>query len=129
VKSVTGISIFKAFIDKLYLLYNGSPKSARGLKVWAKLLDIELFKISLLLSTRWVAWVFRLVSIVLNNCEALVNHFQEAKNDSTRGKQHRYAHLKDNRENDNYKFYIKLRFIVQELSGLSLDLQECNMDL
>jgi hypothetical protein len=55
------------------------------------------------------------------NNEALVNHFQEAKHDSTRGK-HGDVHMKNYRINNNYKWYIRLEFIVWEISDSSLDL-------
>jgi hypothetical protein len=75
VKSVIGVDRFKAFIDKLYVMYSASPKNARDLKVCANLLDIELLRIDRILSTQLVTSSFWSVSAVGNNCEALVNHF------------------------------------------------------
>jgi len=36
---------FKAFLDKLYVLYHASPKNSRKLQECAKLLDVQLLKI------------------------------------------------------------------------------------
>ena len=79
IKEVSGIKRFKAFLDKLYVLYHASPKHSRELQECAKLLDVQLLKIGRVLSTRWVASSFRSVSAVWENYDALVEHFQQAK--------------------------------------------------
>jgi hypothetical protein len=63
-QSVIGIDKFKAFIGKLYVVYNSSPINARELNACANLLGIEILKIGPVLSTRWVASSFRSVSAV-----------------------------------------------------------------
>ena len=45
IKEVSGINRFKAFLDKLYVLYHASPKNSRKLQERAKLLDVQLLKI------------------------------------------------------------------------------------
>jgi hypothetical protein len=76
-------------MDKLYVIYNASPKNSRNLHEHANLLDIQLLKLGRILSTRWVASSFRSVSAVWENFEALARHFREAENDPTRDKKDR----------------------------------------
>ena len=56
------------------------------MQICANLLEGELLKIGRILSTRWVAISFRSVLAVWENYEVLVQHFEEAKLDSTRDK-------------------------------------------
>jgi hypothetical protein len=46
VKSVTGIDRFKAFTDKLYVVYEVSPKNTTELNLCRNLLDIGLKKLA-----------------------------------------------------------------------------------
>ena len=62
VKGIGEVNKFKMFMDKQYTLYHASPKNSSELKTCAHLLEKEIFKIGRILSTRWVASSFRLVS-------------------------------------------------------------------
>ncbi|XP_030046369.1 E3 SUMO-protein ligase KIAA1586-like [Microcaecilia unicolor] len=132
VKAVSGINRFKSFIDKLYVLYHASPKNGRELQLCANTLDIQLLKIGRILSTRWVASSFRSVSAVWQDYEALVLHFEEAKKDCTRDSKDRSMYDGLQRKITSVEFVLDLGLMcdaLQELSELSLDLQERNMDL
>ena len=72
---VGGVNHFTIFLDKLYSVYSPSPKNQRELAACAKDLDIELRKVSKMLSIRWVASTFRSVSAVHRNYAALHAHF------------------------------------------------------
>jgi hypothetical protein len=101
VESLTGVDKYKAFIDKLYVLYSTSHKNARGLKVCANLLDIELLKIGQILNTQWVTSSFCSVLAVWNSCEALVNHFKKQRM-IQHGAKCRDTHMKTYRKNYTY---------------------------
>jgi hypothetical protein len=64
VKAVAGINRFRAFMDKLCVVYHASLKNSRELRECAKLLEIQLLKIGRILSTQWVAPSFCSVSAV-----------------------------------------------------------------
>uniref|UniRef100_A0A8C8RJZ3 HAT C-terminal dimerisation domain-containing protein n=1 Tax=Pelusios castaneus TaxID=367368 RepID=A0A8C8RJZ3_9SAUR len=120
VKVISGINRFKSFLDKLYVLYHASPKNSRELHSCAEILEVELLKIGRVLSTRWVSSSFRSVFAVWNIYEALVKHFEECT----------YEGLK--KKITSTEFILDLGLMcdaLQELSELSLDLQERNMDL
>ncbi|KAK0048443.1 E3 SUMO-protein ligase [Biomphalaria pfeifferi] len=132
VKQVSGINRFKAFIDKLYVVYHSSPKNCRELQVCARLLEAELLKIGRMLSTRWVASSFRSVLAVWEDYEVLVQHFEEAKLDSTRDKKDQCMYEGLQRKITSTEFVLDLGLMcdaLQELSELSLDLQERNIDI
>jgi len=132
VKQVSGINRFKAFIDKLYVLYHDSPKNSRELQICANLLEAELLKIGRMLSTRWVASSFRSVLAVWEDYAVLVQHFEEAKLDPTRDKKDQCTYEGLQRKITSTEFVLDLGLMcdaLQELSELSLDLQERNMDL
>ena len=132
VKQVSGINRFKAFIDKLYVLYHDSPKNSRELKICANLLEAELLKIGRMLSTRWVASSFLSALAVWEGYEVLVRHFEEAKLDPTRYKKDQCTYEGLQRKITSTEFVLDLGLMcdaLQELSELSLDLQEHNMDL
>jgi hypothetical protein len=76
-------------MDKLCVIYHASPNNSRELHECAKLLEMEPLKIGRILRTRWVASIFRSVSAMWKNVEALVRHFKEAENDPTRDKRDR----------------------------------------
>ena len=132
VKQVSGINRFKAFIDKLYVLYHDSPKNSRELQICANLLEAELLKIGRMLSTRWVASSFRSVLAAWEDYAVLVQHFEEAKLDPTRDKKDQCTYEGLQRKITSTEFVLDLGLMcdaLQELSELSLDLQERNMDL
>jgi hypothetical protein len=132
VKKISGINRFKSFIDKLYVLYHASPKNNRELHLCAESLGVEVLKIGRVLSTRWVASSFRSVSAVWNNYESLVRHFEEAMNDPTRDKNDKctYSGLKNKITSTAFLLDLALMCdALQELSELSLDLQNRNVNL
>lgn len=132
VNNVAGVNRFKSFMDKLYVTYHASPKNARELQECAATLELQLLKIGRILSTRWVASSFRTVSAVWQDFEALVHHFQEAKEDSRRSKTDRCLYEGLLRKITSCEFVLDLGLMcdaLQELSELSLDLQERNIDL
>jgi hypothetical protein len=51
VKALVGINMFRAFMDKLCVIYYASLKNSTELHEWAKLLEIQLLKIVRILST------------------------------------------------------------------------------
>lgn len=130
VKQVSGTNRFKAFIDKLYVVYHSSPKNCRELQICAHLLEAELLKIGRMLSTRWVASSYRSVSAVWEDYEVLVQHFEEAKLDPTRDKKDKCMYEGLQRKITSTEFVLDLGLMcdaLQELSELSLDLQERNI--
>lgn len=132
VNKVAGVNRFKNFMDKLYVTYHASPKNARELQQCAATVEVQFFKIGRILSTRWVASSFRTVSAVWKDYEALVRHFQEAKEDKRRSKTDRCLYEGLLRKITSFEFVLDLGLMcdaLQELSELSLDLQERNIDL
>ena len=132
VKKTSGINRFKSFIDKLYVIYHALPKNSKELHLCAELLGAELLKIGRILSTRWVSSSFRTVLAVWNNFESLVYHFEEAMHDPTRDKNDKCTYDGLKRKITSTEFLLDLGLIcdtLQELSELSLDLQDWNMDL
>lgn len=131
-KAISGIHRFKAFIDKLYVIYHASPKNSRELHECARMLEIQLLKIGRVLSTRWVASSFRSVSAVWENFSALVRHFKEAENDPTRDKKDRCMYEGMHKKITSIEFILDLGLMcdaLQELSELSLELQDRNINL
>jgi len=132
VKEVSGINRFKAFIDKLYALYHASPKNSRELQICANLLEVQLLKVGRILSTRWVASSFRSVSAVWENYEALVEHFDQAKQDTSRDQKERCMYQGLQCKITSTEFVLDLALMcdaLQELSELSLELQDRSVDL
>ena len=132
VKKTSGINRFKLFIDKLYVIYHASPKNSRELHLCAELLGAELLKIGRILSTRWVSSSLRTVLAMWNNFESLVYHFEEAMHDPTRDKNDECTYDDLKRKITSTEFLLDLGLMcdaLQELSELSLDLQDRNMDL
>ena len=132
VKKTLGINRFKLFMDKLYVIYHASPKNSRELHLCAQLLGAELLKIGRILSTEWVSSSWRTVWAVWNNFESLVHHFEEAMHDSTRDKNDKCTYDGLKRKITSTEFLLDLGLMcdaLQELSELSLDLQDRNMDL
>ncbi|KAJ8878638.1 hypothetical protein PR048_019221 [Dryococelus australis] len=107
VKEVGGMNRFKSFMDKLYTIYHASPKNARELKLQHS-------------RTVW------------QNYEAMVLHFEEAKEDRTRNKKDSAMYEGLLRKISSIEFILGLGLMcdsLQELSEVSLDLQERNNDL
>ena len=132
VKDVSGVNRFKSFLDKLYVIYHASPRNSRELHSCAKLLEVELLKIGRVLSTRWVSSSFRAVFAVWNNYAALVNHFEEAMTDPTRSNNEKCTYEGLKKKIASTEFVMDLGLMcdaLQELSELSLDLQQRNMNL
>lgn len=132
VKEIGGVNRFKSFIDKLYVTYHASPKNARELQVCASLLEDKLLKIGRILSTRWVASSYNTVLAVWQSYETLEFHFTQSKDDTSRGKKDRCMYEGLYRKISSVNFILDLGLMVdalQELSELSLDLQERNIDL
>ncbi|XP_028592483.2 peroxisome biogenesis factor 2 isoform X1 [Podarcis muralis] len=132
VNKVVGVNHFKNFMDKLYVTYHASPENARELEECAATLELQLLKIGRILSTRWVASSFCTVFAVWQDYEALVYHFQEAKEDRRRSKTDRCLYEGLLRTITSCEFVLDLGLMcdaLQVLSELSLDLQERNIDL
>jgi len=81
---VGGVNHFTIFLDKLYSVYSPSPINQRELAACATELDIELKKVSKMLTIRWVASTLRSVSAVHRNYAALYAHFTSASMDLLR---------------------------------------------
>ena len=132
VKKTSGINRFKSFIDKLYVIYHASPKNSRELHLCAELLGAELLKIGRILSTRWVSSSLRTALAVWNNFKSLVHHFEKAMHDPTIDKKDKCTYDGLKRKITSTEFLLDLGLMcdaLQELSELSLDLQNRNMDL
>lgn len=132
VSNVAGVNRFKSFMDKLYVTYHASPTNARELQECAPTLELQLLKIGRILSTRWVASSFCTVLAVWQDFEALVHHFQEAKEDSRRSNTDHFLYESLLRKITSCEFVLDLGLMcdaLQELSKLNLDLQEINIDL
>jgi hypothetical protein len=131
IRDVSGTNKFKSFVDKLYVVYHSSPKDARELQSCTTMLDVQILKIGRVLCTRWVASSFRSVMAVWQDYKALALHFEEAKNDKNRDKK-RCTYEVLLRKITSVEFILDLGLMfnaLQELSELSLDLQESNIDL
>ena len=132
VKVISGINRFNSLLDKLYVLYHASPKNSRELHSCAEILEVELLKIGRVLSKQWVSSSFRSVFAVWNIYEALVKHFEEASNDPTRSASDKCTYEGLKKKITSTEFIMDLGLMcdaLQELSELSLDLHERNMDL
>jgi hypothetical protein len=70
------------------VLYHASPKN-RELQACTNSLEMQNLKIGRILSTRWVASSFHSVSAVWQDCEALVRHYTNAKDDCSKDKKDR----------------------------------------
>ena len=81
VKDVTGIYHFQIFMDKLYTLYNRSPKNKIQLKECAEKVDEQLKKIDRIFDVRLVASSFQSVPAVWDNFQSLCLHFESASTD------------------------------------------------
>lgn len=132
VKKMATINRFKAFIDKLYVLYHASPKNSRDLHLVADELGVQLLKIGRVLDTRWVASSFRTVSAIWENYEILANHFMVAKEDQTRDSSDRCKYEGLLRKLTSSAFVLDLALMcdsLQELSEVSEELQHRDVDL
>ncbi|KAJ4442673.1 hypothetical protein ANN_04262 [Periplaneta americana] len=123
-----GVMVFYDF----YSLYHQLPKNARELRQHAEQLEIELLKIGRFLGSKWVALIFRSVSTVWKNFNALVAHFTAVKDDRKRDSADRNMYEK------LLMYVIKVDFILdlalmcdalQESSKLSLELQSRDVTL
>ena len=113
-------------------MYHASPKNSRELHLCAELLEAELLKIGRILSTRWVSSSLRTVLAVWSNFKSLVYHFEEAMHDPTRDKNDKCTYDGLKKKITSAEFLLDLGLMcdaLQELSELSLDLQDRNMDL
>jgi hypothetical protein len=79
VKYLARIKRFRAFTDKLYVVYHALPKNSRELQEYAKLLEVQLLKIVRILSTRCVASSVYLSSAVWENVEAMFDTSEKQK--------------------------------------------------
>jgi hypothetical protein len=94
--------------------------------------EIQLLNIRRNLSTQWVASSFCSVWAVWENFEASVWHFKQAENDPTRDKKDRCMYQCLQRTIVWTEFVLDLGIIcdaLQELSELSLELQDRNINL
>jgi hypothetical protein len=96
------------------------------------MLGMQILKIGRVLGTRRVASSFRSVMAVWRDYKALVLNFEEAKNDKNRDKKERCTYEGLLRKATSVEFILDLGLMcddLQELSELSLDLQDRNIDL
>jgi hypothetical protein len=84
IKEVTGTFNFKSLMDKIYSIYQASPKNQRELNDSAEVVAILFQAIGRVLNTRWSASSERTVQAVFNMYSALVAHFLSASQDMTR---------------------------------------------
>ncbi|XP_015284601.1 PREDICTED: uncharacterized protein KIAA1586-like [Gekko japonicus] len=119
-------------MDDLYVMYHSSPKNARELKACAATLETEFLKIGRILSTTWVASSYRAVTAVWKDYEALVRHFEKAQTESGRDRRERQAYEGLQKKITSSEFVLDLGLLcdaLQEVSELTVDLQEGNIDL
>ncbi|KAJ8872613.1 hypothetical protein PR048_026219 [Dryococelus australis] len=119
---------FKSFMDKLYIIYYASPKNARQLKVCAQTLETQILKGERILSRPQFCSSDNIVAAVRQNYEAMVLHLEEAKEDRTRDKKDREMYEGLLRKISSTEFILDLE-LINELSDVSFDLQERNIDL
>lgn len=130
VNEVSGTDYFQRFMDKLYNLYNRSPKNQRELKEVASRLDNQL-KIGNLFSSHWAS-NNKIVNAVINNYVGLCEHFTQASSDSEREERERRKYKELQRILTNIEFVRNLHIMadaLDELSDLSLSLQRRNITL
>ncbi|KAJ8879717.1 hypothetical protein PR048_020325 [Dryococelus australis] len=130
VDEVSGVNNFQIFMDKLYTLYNNSPKNQRQLAECAAQLDQQVKKIGKVLSTRWVASSFRTKSVVRYSFASLYNHFFASKDDKNRSPIEREMSSGLIRQLSSSEFLMDLAImydILAEIALLSESLQNRNM--
>jgi len=76
-------------MNKLYSLYQHSPKNQNELKHVASFLEKQIFKIGRILSVHWVASSKRTINAVVNNLTILYEHFKSASTDVTKDSKER----------------------------------------
>ncbi|KAJ8893726.1 hypothetical protein PR048_006326 [Dryococelus australis] len=109
-----------------YTIYHASPKNAIELKVCAQSFETQILKVG------WVASSYNTVAAVWQNYEAMVLHFEKAKEDRTRDKKDCAMYEGLLRKISSTEFILNLGLMcdsLQELSEVILDLQERNIDL
>ena len=122
-KEVADINNFKIFIDKLYVLYNTSPKNQVELRQCAAELDIQLLSIGKVLDTRWVASSVRTVRAVWQSFQELYQHFTSALQDTKRDSKVKlmYSGLAKRLSSSCFVLNLALMFdALEELAELSL---------
>ncbi|XP_060093811.1 E3 SUMO-protein ligase KIAA1586-like [Heteronotia binoei] len=132
VREVSGINRVRDFLDKLYVVYHTSLKHARELNSCAAALETEILKIGRVLSTSWVASSYRTVLAVWQDYKALVLHLGKGRSQGGRGGKGESTYEGLHRMMTSVDFILELGLFcdtLQELSELSLDLQERNIDM
>ncbi|KAJ8865554.1 hypothetical protein PR048_033074 [Dryococelus australis] len=100
-------------------------KMQKSFKVCAQALETQILKVGPILSIRWVASSYNTVGVVWKNYEAMVLHFEEAKEDKT----NRIDLLKKISSTKLILDLVLMCDFLQELSEVSPNLQERNFDL
>ncbi|XP_008183248.1 E3 SUMO-protein ligase KIAA1586-like [Acyrthosiphon pisum] len=132
IKDVRGIDHFKCFIDKLYSLYNQSPKHSRALESCCQDLKLQFNKIGRVLSTRWVSSSLRTVRAVWKSFAALHSHFKNSCDDQSNDKNTIavFIGLKKRLESPEFILGLGIMYdVLQELSMLSNELQSRTITL
>lgn len=132
IKDVRGIDHFKCFIDKLYSLYNQSPKHSRALESCCQDLKLQFNKIGRVLSTRWVSSSLRTVRAVWKSFAALHSHFKNSCDDQSNDKNTIavFIGLKKRLESPEFILDLGIMYdVLQELSMLSNELQSRTITL
>ena len=132
VHDITTINHFKAFMDTMYSLYSMSPKNTRELKEASIELETQLLRIGRVLDVRWVASSFRTVKAVWVSFEALVLHFQNSADDTTRDGKEKAKYSGLLKRLTSFEFISDLAIMYDallELSILSQELQKRSMTL
>jgi hypothetical protein len=129
---VQGVNHFQIFFDKLYSLYNLSPKNQRELMACSSTLDKRLKKIGKIFTIRWVSSSLRTVKAVWDGYSALATHFSVAKDDKFRESRERAKYEGLFKHFTSFQFVMNLGIMhdaLTELSELSLSLQRQDMTL
>ena len=132
VSEVTGINHFKIFFDKLYSIYHSSAKNKRELEECCQELSTQFYTVGRVLDTRWVASSFRTVKAIWNLYHPLYCHLTEASKDASRNSSERKAFQGVAAKLASSAFILNLATMydcLEELSGLSEDLQDRNITL
>uniref|UniRef100_UPI00358F1FC4 E3 SUMO-protein ligase KIAA1586-like n=1 Tax=Myxine glutinosa TaxID=7769 RepID=UPI00358F1FC4 len=125
VDSVTAVNHIKIFIDKLYSLYNTSPKARRKLEECAKELETQVLQMKRVLDTRWTPSSFRALRALWNNYKVLHKHFTDESNTGKSNTETAtYSGLKATLETDAFIHSLAVMLdAISEISELSLILQ------
>lgn len=127
IAKISEINHMKIFFDKLYCLFNASPKNRKQLSDCAAATSVKLQSIGRVLGTRWVSSSARSVKAIWNDYPALAFHFQNAVDDNMRDTKERAMYKGLLNRLTDVSFVLNMGLMLDalnELEDLSLQLQK-----